>query len=362
MCSQGLCPRLIGSCAGNGSRAEVNVNNQTAGTKREVTDHVFTSYLDCAYKAFLLLQGRTGDKTDFERHAGDFDYRYQLAATASVEARFGEQEKLRRARLTDKALNGTHRLILSTRVITDGLATGPFVAIRSTRVQNFEPVYFHRYQPLSLREKLALGYKAVVLGKLTGVMPTHGQFIHGDAFQVTRLALSHYTKKAEALIRQLVKLLRNNQQPFLNRHCDLCEFRRTCRSKALEEDDMSLLQGISRGAVESHNRKGIFTVHQLSYTFRPRKTRKRARNPSKPRHFSLQAQAIRENKVFIHGTPEIPASTQSLYFPVAKNAGFRVGKALRGMLNAAKRRGGLEATGGAVQPCQRKHRKKERQL
>ncbi len=48
-----------------------------------------------------------------------------------------------------------------------------------------------------------------------------------------------------------------------------------------------------------------------------------------------------------------------LYFPVAKTRGFRAGKALQGVLNAAKRRDGLEATGGAVQQFQKNHRKKK---
>ena len=42
---------------------------------------------------------------------------------------------------------------------------------------------------------------------------------------------------------------------------------------------------------DRHRSKGIFTLTQLSYTFRPRRTPKRAKNPAKPRYLALQALA-----------------------------------------------------------------------
>ena len=91
-------------------------------------------------------------------------------------------------------------------------------------------------------------------------------------------------------------LLSSNSPPdlVLNRHCNECEFQTRCRQKAIETDDLSLLSGITENERASHRSKGIFTVTQLSYTFRPRKTPKRAKNPAKPRYMALQALAIRE--------------------------------------------------------------------
>ena len=66
----------------------------------------------------------------------------------------------------------------------------------------------------------------------------------------------------------------------------------------------------------SHRSKGIFTVMQLSYTFRPRKTPKRAKNPAKPRYMALQALAIRENTVYVHGHPELPDSRTQVYLDI----------------------------------------------
>ena len=65
-----------------------------------------------------------------------------------------------------------------------------------------------------------------------------------------------------------------------------------------------------------HPSKGIFTVTQLSYTFKPRRPSKRAKNPAKPHHFALQALSIRENCVYIHGSPALPECKSKVYLDI----------------------------------------------
>src|SRR5438309_3851483 len=50
--------------------------------------------------------------------------------------------------------------------------------------------------------------------------------------------------------------------------------------------------------------KGIFTVAQLSYTFRPRRRRRELRGKQEKHHHSLRALAIRENKIHAVGIPD----------------------------------------------------------
>jgi predicted RecB family nuclease len=155
-------------------------------------------------------------------------------------------------------------------------------------------------------------------------MPTHGQIIYGEKFNKARLNLISFISKAEQILHDIDKLSGQKEQPlFLCSHCDVCEFLIKCRSKAVEEDNMSLIQGMHRKHIEEQNKKGIFTLHQFSHTFRPRRTPKRAKNPSKPRHFALQAQALRENKVYIRGTPELPSGEPSIYFDIEGIPGRR---------------------------------------
>ena len=102
----------------------------------------------------------------------------------------------------------------------------------------------------------------------------------------------------------------------LNRHCAECQFQSRCRQKAIETDDLSLLSGMTENERATHRSKGIFTVKQLSYTFRPRKTPKRAKNPAQPRYMALQALAIRENTIYVHGDPQVPASKTQVYLDI----------------------------------------------
>ena len=86
--------------------------------------------------------------------------------------------------------------------------------------------------------------------------------------------------------------------------------------KALKCDHLSLLKGISPKEVNKHNNRGIFSVHQLSYTFRPRKTPKRTKNPGKPRYFSLQALALRENSIYVHNLPDMQDAETKVYYDI----------------------------------------------
>jgi hypothetical protein len=69
----------------------------------------------------------------------------------------------------------------------------------------------------------------------------------------------------------------------------------------METDDLSLLASMSAKERRKLRTKGIFTVTQLSYTFRPRRRPKRLRDKREKYHHSLKALAIREKKIHIVG-------------------------------------------------------------
>src|SRR5262249_22045354 len=54
----------------------------------------------------------------------------------------------------------------------------------------------------------------------------------------------------------------------------------------------------------------------LSYTFRVRRKNKRAKSQAFPRSFALQALAIRENKIHVHGNYAVPSSPTSVYLDI----------------------------------------------
>jgi hypothetical protein len=64
------------------------------------------------------------------------------------------------------------------------------------------------------------------------------------------------------------------------------------------------------------NSKGLFTVTQLSYTFRPRRRSKRFTAKREKYHHSLKALAIRERKIHIVGSPALTIEGTPVYLDV----------------------------------------------
>lgn len=123
--------------------------------------------------------------------------------------------------------------------------------------------------------------------------------------------------KAVAELRDLIAESSSDPPPLvLNSHCPLCPFRKHCQAEAEKADHLTLLERITPKLLKRYNDKGIFTVTQLSYLFRPRKRRRQNRQKAPIFNVELQALAIRTRKVYLEETPSIPESPVELYFDI----------------------------------------------
>jgi predicted RecB family nuclease len=84
----------------------------------------------------------------------------------------------------------------------------------------------------------------------------------------------------------------------------------------VEKDDLSLLANMTEKERKRLNSKGIFTVTQLSYTFRPRRRPKRLREKREKYHHALKALAIRQKKIHIVGQPQLKIPGTPVYLDV----------------------------------------------
>jgi predicted RecB family nuclease len=166
--------------------------------------------------------------------------------------------------------------------------------------------------------KLLLAYRSMLLGEVQGTLPSSGVMICGPNLEPRQVKLDALEGKVCELLKELAaQLERTTEAPLvLNSHCAICEFRSECREDALKIDHLSLLGGISRKEIASYNQKGIFTVNQISYTFRYRKPAKRAKHPTKPHQHALQALALRMQKVHLHGDLALPTASVAVYFDI----------------------------------------------
>jgi predicted RecB family nuclease len=170
---------------------------------------------------------------------------------------------------------------------------------------------------VSKEQKLAMSFAGYVLGRLQDKPPRAGRLIAMDGTS----HLVNLDKSAQDLIPILEPLriwtmdASSTPPPIvLNKHCPLCPFQCSCQAQAEQAENLSLLNGITARVMRQYAKKGIFTLTQLSYLFRPRKRKTRSRNVPRVTHkIELQALAIRENKIYLQHLPELSRQPVELF-------------------------------------------------
>ena len=182
----------------------------------------------------------------------------------------------------------------------------------------FVPIRFVANNRLTRFDKLLVAFDAHVFAEIFKREITYGKIIHGDGFTASKVKISVLAGEVKKIAGKITFLISGDTPPdlILNRHCPVCDYQRRCREKAIEKDDLSLLGGMTEKERKKLNSKGIFTVTQLSYTFRPRRRPKRLRDKQEKYHHSLKALAIREKKIHIVGSPELHIEGTLVYLDV----------------------------------------------
>jgi len=136
------------------------------------------------------------------------------------------------------------------------------------------------------------------LSQTCGKTPHVGRIIHGSQYATVTVPLAGLLDKVRLVLGNMAAQQASTTAPplVLNKHCAECEFRSRCRQTAIEKDDLSLLPNIGEKERKKQNDKGIFTVLQLSYTFRPRRRPARGLVKHQP---ALKALALRKNQIHI---------------------------------------------------------------
>ena len=237
----------------------------------------------------------------------------------------------------------------------------------------FVPIHFLYRNKLTKDDKLLLAFDAFVFSEMLGRAVSSGKIIHGDDGdcarscpvseaqtketgsaspksensqslltsaatvnavdelrngisatpdqarpRVTKVKTAALADEVRKRLGKIITLLASSTPPdlVLNRYCAECEFQARCRKIAVEKDDLSLLASMSAKERQKLRSKGIFTVTQLSSTFRPRRRPKRQRDKREKYHHALKALAIREQKIHIVGSPELKIEGTPVYLDV----------------------------------------------
>lgn len=274
-----------------------------------ITSEIVVAYSQCKLKAFLLLctdqEGidheytsilKEKSKKNEERYLNNLKSKFPEAAPFSLEKIKQGIPILVEASLTFENLKGY--------AVT--LTKDEKKSSRSKN--NYTPAIVVGTRKISKEQKIQLAFAAYILSKLQKEKPVSGIIVGCDSKACT-IKLELFYKEIYLALKHIKTWIKksNSELPdlYINKHCLDCSFQKECETKAIEKDDLSLLRRMSSKDIQKYHKKGIFTVNQLSYLFKPRKQRKGKNKTKIPLYYrpELQALAIRTEKIYIQDLP-----------------------------------------------------------
>jgi predicted RecB family nuclease len=187
-----------------------------------------------------------------------------------------------------------------------------------TGSSSYHQIRFVPNEKVGSSDKILLAFDALALSRITGIVPTVGRIIYGSRFATTVVRLDKLFPEVRAAIAKIAALRSRTEPPapVLKKHCAECEFQSQCRSELVKKDDLSLLTTLNQRERKAWNDKGIFTVTQLSYAFRAR--RSAARTTARPlkHNPALKALAVRKAQIHVLGATRWSEIDHPVYFDV----------------------------------------------
>jgi len=284
-----------------------------------ITDKLFAAFLNCQTKAYLKSSAIAEPQTKLIIWRNRFENQLRKQGVAFLQKQNG-CNLMENPTVADFSAKGSALYVNCS--VGAGELTSLIDAIEKIELRGRNTQWLPCRCRLDKRaekhEKLQLAYDALCLQTLIGVPIRVGKLVDGVSKRVQKVQLKILLKAVQDHIRRLTELLSQEKEPplILNKHCGECEFQARCRAKAVEIDDLSLLAKMSLMERQKLKNKGIFTVTQLSYTFRPRRRRKSLRSNSVVPSYPLRALAIRENKIHVAGSPTFTIQENDCFLDV----------------------------------------------
>jgi predicted RecB family nuclease len=289
----------------------------------QITAAFFEAFLKCPTKCWLWSQGETDAGNEYATWVKAQNEAYRIEAARRFIADVPPDECVTNPPQPENFKNAKWRFafdfLVHGREVESNLHAMERVPSEGRgKAATFIPIRFVFRNKLTRNDKLLVAFDALVLSGLLERRVEIGKIIHGDNYSTLKVKTSALACEVRKRTEKIAALLASSTAPdlVLNRHCGECDFRGRCRKKAIEKDDLSLLSGIGEKERKKLHSEGIFTVTQLSYTFRPRRRPKRLRDKKEKYHHSLKALAIREKKIHIVGTPELKIDGTPVYLDV----------------------------------------------
>jgi predicted RecB family nuclease len=158
-------------------------------------------------------------------------------------------------------------------------------------------------------------FGALALSHATGILPDSGILIYGERPRRRNVKVGDYLTRTRQTIEAIRTLRRGREPPplILNRHCAICDFQQRCRNFAIERDELSLLSAMTPKERTKYAAKGVVTITQLSYGYRPLRRKRtrpdaersakiaRSTSPASRNDHKLRALAIKKKQIHVVG-------------------------------------------------------------
>jgi len=289
----------------------------------KITSALFEAYLKCPTKCVLRARGERAEGNAYAEWVQAHSDSYRSEGIARLAAGAAGEASVLEPTSTEDLDSPKWRFAVDFEVHGDALESRLHAVERvptqgRRQATQAIPLRFVFTNKLTRHDKLLLAFDALVLSESLRCEVGPGKIIHGENHATLKVNTAALASEVRKHAQRVTALLASPSPPdlALNRHCTDCEFRDRCRQKASEKDDLSLLSGMTGKERKKFQDKGIFTVTQLSYTFRSRRRPKRLAGHREKHHHALKALAVRVGKIHIIGTPELIIAGTPVYLDV----------------------------------------------
>jgi predicted RecB family nuclease len=286
-----------------------------------ITAAIFSAFLKCPTKAHLLMIGEPKSGTFFAEIEAQISAMYEAAARQFSGAEFADALDSGDLDYSpDQPVPGH----VDCKSALYELAPRSFMPVgqpsgKSSPSGTFLPVLLSPWEKPDVSDSLLVCFGALALFQASGILAETGTLIYGDGHRHKTVRIGDFVTRTRQIIDSIRAIYRSQEPPplALNRHCAVCDFQPRCRGVAVDRDDLSLLSAMTVKDRAKCNNKGISTITQLSYGYRPRrrkrtkpdaeraaKSAKRVKPVTKNDH-RLKALAIKKSQIHIVGTPSL---------------------------------------------------------
>lgn len=280
-----------------------------------INNEILLDFIHCQYKAYRKSKQQNGIVSDYEILYDQL----KLSQKANFEKSISENSK-----------PILHQVIFDGTIPKEGIALDfnfknenidlTIDGIEFTGKKKFIPIFITPFEKVTRTDKVFIALQTNLIQSEFNLIVENCKVIFGKSLQEMQFKLSSFTKTIKKIIGEVNNILVDSVEPslILNRHCSVCEYSASCNEKAKTVGNMSLLDRATLKAIEKYKKKGIFTIQQLSYLYKPRRKKKRA-NQLVAHNLELQALALRSDKIYAQQLPELSRQPIELFLDIEGN-------------------------------------------